>query len=401
MGYFLQMQTKILSDASRRGSGSILLEKYRTMNAETKPIPNETATEVAKQNSRPTSAAQCFALINNQSGGRKGLKMARSLRRQGIQCWNLLDLKKNPDLLSGLAEVLANSEITYGPPYILVGGGDGTNGWALQTLEKAQRIRDFTFLFASVPLGSGNDLSRCLGWGVTYPGTKNLKKRVAKIKSAKKFTLLDRWDVRHRDINGVETPWMSNEMVNYFTIGYEAEIQKEFLDAREHNPERYNGPFINKCKYAQLTLYHLFKDHKQLAKKVEIVADGKRLKLPRDHRSIVINNIPSMAQGVRYWGTGSSKDCTAPRLGDKKFELMSGKNFFKVVKISMGVGHYRRLAQPHSLQLKLKESLVVNIDGDAWVASPGTITFTHKGQVLCPLGNVTKPRGVSKPTELP
>jgi len=352
---------------------------------------------------------RCFCLINFASGGRKGAKAAQRLREDGIKCWNLLELEKNPEQLEEVANTLANCESTHGRPYIICGGGDGTNSWALQILDRAQKFQRFEFLFSCLPMGSGNDLSRCLGWGVTYPGSKNLMRRLGQIVAAEEFTLLDRWAVTHVDLEGKETPWQSCEMLNYFSIGFEADIQHEFDNARSKNPASWNSPWKNAVKYAQLSISHLMRNHQNLngpKSPIKIAVDGNPIPLNRTTQSIVVNNIPSMAQGVRYWGEDGStskelQNSVPPAIGDGRFELMSGKSFMSVVKLSAGLGHYHRLAQPKRMEITVKRSITMMIDGESVIAKPGKVTISHKGQVVCPIGDTSEPRGVTKPdTEL-
>ena len=75
---------------------------------------------------------------------------------------------------------------------ILVCGGDGTVGWVLDELDKLQL--EYRPPVGVLPLGTGNDLARHLGWGPGFTGGDicELLQRIA----AAHVTLLDRWEVK-------------------------------------------------------------------------------------------------------------------------------------------------------------------------------------------------------------
>lgn len=97
-------------------------------------------------------------------------------------------------------------------------GGDGTVGWVLEAMGKSQnmlmhfvlRCHDIdhliTLVFCSdsvqmqsqpavgvIPLGTGNDLARCLRWGGGYEG-ESVQKVMHKMSAATKVWL-DRWSI--------------------------------------------------------------------------------------------------------------------------------------------------------------------------------------------------------------
>lgn len=77
---------------------------------------------------------------------------------------------------------------------IMVCGGDGTVGWVLQCLEDLHKyLRCKQPPISPLPLGTGNDLSRVLGWGGGYTGGE-LVPIFQAISNAQEVPL-DRWNV--------------------------------------------------------------------------------------------------------------------------------------------------------------------------------------------------------------
>lgn len=181
-------------------------------------------------------------------------------------------------------------------------------------------------------------------------------------------------------------------------MGYEAWISEEFHVARNNNPARWNNPAKNAFKYIGLGMKCMFGSNPTLNKHVELIADGKPIKLPKGTKSIVINNIQSMGKGVRYWGKGTSEASVKagwakPTMGDGKFELMCAGGFSTVSKMQVGIGHFTRLAQPSELTIKIKKEMPLMLDGEAWTQEISEVRIRHKGQVLCAQG-IKGERGV-------
>lgn len=78
---------------------------------------------------------------------------------------------------------------------ILVCGGDGTIGWVLQCLDNVGQDSECSSpACAIVPLGTGNDLARVLGWGSGYIGDEDPLDLLRDVIDAEE-SLLDRWTV--------------------------------------------------------------------------------------------------------------------------------------------------------------------------------------------------------------
>ena len=112
------------------------------------------------------AARDCTPLlvfVNRGSGGRQGEQVVSQLRA-------LLSPPQVVDLGDGVAvaENALQSFRSVGRFRVLVCGGDGTVSWVLSLLDAA--ALESTPPVAVLPLGTGNDLARALGWGGSHPG---------------------------------------------------------------------------------------------------------------------------------------------------------------------------------------------------------------------------------------
>uniref|UniRef100_A0A673C2Z9 Diacylglycerol kinase n=1 Tax=Sphaeramia orbicularis TaxID=375764 RepID=A0A673C2Z9_9TELE len=97
-----------------------------------------------------------LVLVNSKSGDNQGVKFLRKFKQ-------LLNPAQVFDLMNGGPELglrLFQKFVTF---RILVCGGDGSVGWVLSELDKLSLHKQCQL--GVLPLGTGNDLARVLGWG--------------------------------------------------------------------------------------------------------------------------------------------------------------------------------------------------------------------------------------------
>lgn len=150
-------------------------------------------------------------------------------------------------------------------------------------------------VIALIPLGTGNDLSRCLGTGFAYPGTRQLLTRLVPAYRTAPITKLDRWRIEFRDKQGRLRTRQTSELLCYFSVGFEGQIALKFDQARASNPRLFDRPWKNKLQYMLSGIGAGVQEAlgvtKPLNDDVEVFVDGERLKLPSNARSVVVSNI--------------------------------------------------------------------------------------------------------------
>ena len=274
-----------------------------------------------------------LVFVNTKSGGQTGellLYRLRSLLGKD-QVYDLIS-DKGPE--KGLNYFKTKDIKCF---RVVVCGGDGSITWVLNKIEETGTKTALGVL----PLGTGNDLARVLGWG-NGSGQYELVDMLTTMSRAKSIKL-DRWNVK---ISNVEEEYRSK--LNYFQqnlkiedsksnkslklilsgylgIGVDAQICLNFHLKRERQPHLFTSQFINKFWYASSGANEIVRQRfLDFSLNVSLVCDGKLIKLPVGIEGIIVFNIRSYGGGVDLWGEVASKRSKESRIRRKSFN--SGLN---------------------------------------------------------------------------
>ncbi|CAF0928285.1 unnamed protein product [Didymodactylos carnosus] len=297
----------------------------------------------------PSNTHPLLVFINPKSGGKQGERIMRKFQYllNPRQVFNLI--KTGP--MPGLQFFKEIEDFR-----VLCCGGDGTVGWVLDVMDKLVLRRRAPV--AVLPLGTGNDLARCLSWGGGYEG-ESLNKVLKKVSQAP-VVMLDRWQIEFSTRNDIEEkgdPIPYNIINNYFSIGV--------------------------CDGVSLDL-----------------ANGPSLE------GISLLNIPSIYGGISLWGESSRKNRNKAQLnfqrkdseystsstsemtfvlqdvGDKLIEVVGVQSALHAGSIYAGIhSSAKRLGQCSTVVIRTRKSFPMQIDGEPWLQPPCTISITHKNQV--------------------
>jgi diacylglycerol kinase (ATP) len=254
-------------------------------------------------------------VINPASGGRQGAGLAQWLRARG---------ESVADLRSGIP-------VGMGP--LVACGGDGT---AAAVLEAAHRAGD-PHPVAVVPLGTGNDLARSLGWRGESP-----QAWIARLDTAQPRQL-DRWQL----CGPVERSFF-----NYLSLGIDAAVAWRFHRLRRQGRWYLGGSLVNRAVYACL---------------------GIEAMLRRRGGALLLVSIPSYAAGHRLH--------PAIRADDGRIDAFRLDHGHDLGLVLGNLRRARHLGSGAGGAWRLRRATPLQLDGEPCIAPPGAYRVQHAGTV--------------------
>ncbi|XP_051966669.1 diacylglycerol kinase delta-like isoform X2 [Xyrauchen texanus] len=132
-----------------------------------------------------TCTSPLLVFVNSKSGDNQGVKFLRRFKQ-------LLNPAQVFDLMNGGPHLGLRLFQKFDTFRILVCGGDGSVGWVLSEIDALTLHKQCQL--GVLPLGTGNDLARVLGWGSACDDDTQLPQILEKLERAS-TKMLDRWSI--------------------------------------------------------------------------------------------------------------------------------------------------------------------------------------------------------------
>uniref|UniRef100_A0A4W3I4E3 Diacylglycerol kinase n=1 Tax=Callorhinchus milii TaxID=7868 RepID=A0A4W3I4E3_CALMI len=133
----------------------------------------------------PSCTSPLLVFVNSKSGDNQGVKFLRRFKQ-------LLNPAQVFDLMNGGPHLGLRLFQKFDTFRILVCGGDGSVGWVLSEIDNLNLHKQCQM--GVLPLGTGNDLARVLGWGSACDDDTQLPQILEKLERAS-TKMLDRWSI--------------------------------------------------------------------------------------------------------------------------------------------------------------------------------------------------------------
>ena len=295
-----------------------------------------------------------IVIANIKSGSSEADEVA-SMFRQVLNPIQVVSLSSH-----GPAEALEIAKLSPVKCRVLVCGGDGSVAWVLNTINEMKL--DEKVSVAICPIGTGNDLSRVMGWGaeINDSDLDTPDKFIEKIRNAQKIEL-DRWqmDVKFDNRSIISRRLHHDKkffMYNYFSVGVDALVTLNFHKARASALYIVKSKIINKFMYFIYgTQQVLIQDCDRLHEKVEVYIDNVRVELP-ELQSIVTLNIDSWGAGVKLveMMKESEKDfAESHSTSDGLAEVFGISSSFHIAQLQVGLAKPIKLGRAKEVKVSL------------------------------------------------
>ncbi|EAN99355.1 putative diacylglycerol kinase-like protein [Trypanosoma cruzi] len=344
---------------------------------------NQNCLEMKRSDKRVT-----VALINTRSGERTAAEFVRRQMETHLGEENVFYLF--PSDKPAIPEAKKFLE-RHNPAVVIVAGGDGTVSLVLDITDglRGTNMLSATSAYVAVlPMGTGNDLSRTLGFGGGYVKPllnpeKKFKRFLDRVAHAKGIKM-DRWSVQlqkkstltvastgedahtgasSRTYGVDDVHVVEKTMMNYFSIGFDATIVRQFGDFRNDHPTMCSRRSLNKLWYGCFGCGAMCNSVAFPRKQMKLTVDDKCVAIPPGTKALLVTNVKTYAGGAVFWKDNRCR-FAKPDVGDGLLEVTALYGVWHLAGVRMGIRKAIKVAQGNCIRIETPAYFAMQLDGE-------------------------------------
>ena len=338
-----------------------------------------------------SQATPILLFVNPQSGGKVGQEIIN--KASSLENIHIVQLpEQQTEWTTRDRSILFHPDLR-----VIAAGGDGSVSWVLSMLVDFYGPQgEFQPPFGILPIGTGNDMSRTVGWG-GYFGSFDIRRVpqfIQSIRAEQNIKPLDVWLTTNKRTDIPNAEEQKKYMINYFSLGVDANIALDFENFRRNNPNCFCCRCWSKTIYGPMAFGSLcmpkLKDFMRgtytecnpntrqcTEETTETLPDTveKNFEFSTFAKTLVFHNIFSMMCGKDTWHDYRNR----PRdFYDGMVEVSTCAGFWALTGMQLGINTYRNIARINKAEFETDDPIAYEIDGEAFMVNgPGKFTISH------------------------
>ena len=305
----------------------------------------------------------CVFIVNPSSGkklGRPILNILKEVTKSHVI--NILKEKDYLDQIKKRALNLKKGEFLY----LVIAGGDGTVNSLVEELNNFDKIDQVVFV--PLPVGTGNDMSRSLGFGYNL-NLHYIHQFFQRLNSKKcEVVKMDTWYFKAKRKNE-ENFFMKKKFILYFGMGCDAKVVNYYSKLRKNFPFLIQVTKINKLYFFFCWIILIIKElyngrEYNKLKNIETTIKDKKIDISKYGCVVVLS--ATVRQGfTNQWNKNLPENFEKQKIDDGIFELLSFDDYLHIGLTTSFVREINRLDRGSELKMEVGDRWIcIQLDGE-------------------------------------